>query len=126
MEQTAVKRDVHSIITDRIISQLEMGVVPWRYPWVKAGAPKNFITKNSYRGMNIWLLANLGYEHNYFLTFKQITELGVSVRKGERGHFVVFWKKKEKEVQKRDGTKENKMVSVLRYYVVFNIAQCKN
>ena len=124
MEETNVKRDVYSIVTDRIISQLEQGVIPWRKPWVDAGIPRNFITMRPYRGMNIWMLASLGYERNYFLSFKQVQDLGASVRKGEKGHMVVFWQKKEQDVE--EGAANPKVKYILRYYLVFNIAQCDN
>ncbi|HTB32790.1 MAG TPA: zincin-like metallopeptidase domain-containing protein [Bacteroidia bacterium] len=124
MSETTVKRDVYSIVTDRIISQLEQGSIPWRKPWSDAGQPRNLITMRPYRGMNVWLLGSLGYELNLFLTFKQVKELGGTVRKGERSHMVVFWRRKPKEMEKNDGEKEIKVVSMLRYYLVFNVAQC--
>ena len=30
MNETAVRRDVYSIVTDRIISQIEQGEIPWK------------------------------------------------------------------------------------------------
>src|ERR1035441_4380026 len=95
---TAKKKDVYTIVTDRIIEQLEQGTIPWRTPWTSAGVPCNFITMRPYRGMNVWMLASLGYGRNYFLSFKQVQDLGASVRKGEKGHMVVFWQKKEQEM----------------------------
>ena len=41
--------DVYEIITDRIVQQLEAGVVPWRKPW-SAGAhgwPKNLVSRGN-------------------------------------------------------------------------------
>jgi antirestriction protein ArdC len=125
MRETAVRRDVYSIVTDRIISQLEQGDIPWRKPWADAGRPRNLISVKPYRGINVWLLGSLGYEHNYFLTFKQVKELGATVRKGEKSHLVVFWQRISKEVEKKDGTKEKRMTSLLRYYLVFNVGQCE-
>ena len=49
---------VYQIITDRIIVQLENGVVPWHKPW-KAGEhgwPKNLVSKKEYRGINVFVL----------------------------------------------------------------------
>jgi len=37
MEKTVGKRDVYSIVTDRIIEKLEQGVVPWKQPWQDSG-----------------------------------------------------------------------------------------
>ncbi len=113
-------RDVYTIVTDRIIEHLEKGVIPWRQPWTEAGLPKNLITKRQYRGINIWLLATLHHSQNYFLTFKQVKELGGSVKQGEKSCPVIYWNWVEKE-NKETGKKEQ--VPFLRYYNVFNISQ---
>ena len=114
--------DVYNIVTNRIIEQLEKGVVPWHQTWTEAGLPKNLITGKQYRGINVWLLNSLHYEQNYFLTFKQIQELGATVKKGEKSHEVIFWKWLERE---NKDTKETERIPMLRYYRVFNIAQCE-
>jgi len=107
--------DVYSIITNRIIEQLEKQIIPWRKPWTEGGHPQNLFTKRPYTGMNTWLLGSLGYQQNYFLTWKQLKAVGASVKKGEKGTMVVFWKRIPQE--------EGKVKSILRYYYVFNIAQ---
>jgi antirestriction protein ArdC len=133
MEQNDQKtRDVYAIATNKIIEHLEKGTVPWRKPWTDAGLPKNLISKKPYRGINVWLLAMCGYPHNLFLTFKQIKELGGSVKKGEKAHIVLFWKwiKKDKATDTDtsqhlgEATDKPKMKPLLRYYLVFNIDQC--
>lgn len=121
--QTEKKFDVFTIVNNRIIEQLEKGTVPWRQPWKEAGPPRNLITSRPYRGLNVLLLASLGYPYNLFLTLKQINELGGSVRKGEHACPVVFWSKKEGEPDEK-GEKEIKRI--LRYYSVFNFDQCIN
>lgn len=117
--------DVYQVVTDRIILLLEQGAVPWRQPWTDKGLPMNAITKRPYRGINMMLLNSLDYQHNLFLTWKQIKTIGGSVLKGETGAMVVFTKMIEKEVEK-NGKKEMEKRSFLRYYKVFNIAQCKD
>lgn len=117
--------DVYSLITNRIIELLETGTVPWRQPWTEKGIPKNAISKRPYRGINMMLLNCLDYSHNLFLTWKQIKTVGGSVLKGEKGTLVVFAKMTEKDVEK-NGKMEKEMKSVLRYYKVFNIEQCKD
>lgn len=115
------KIDVYELVTSRIIELLEKGVVPWQQPWTEAGLPQNLLTKKPYAGINVWILASLGYERNYFLTFKQVKDLGGSVKIGEKSCPVVFWKWSEKE----DPTsKAPRKVSMIRYYSVFNIEQC--
>jgi antirestriction protein ArdC len=115
--------DVYSIVTNRIIEHLEKGVIPWRQTWTKAGLPKNLISQKPYRGINVWLLNSLGYSQNQFLSFKQVKEMGGSVKDGEKSHEVIFWKWTEKENKE---TKETENVPLLRYYRVFNIDQCSD
>ncbi|WP_050179609.1 ArdC family protein [Domibacillus robiginosus] len=103
---------IYKMVTDRIIEQLEKGVVPWRRPW-KNGTPVNWVTQRPYRGINS-LLLGLGE----YATFKQIGEAGGKVRKGEKGQIVVFWKWIERE-NEESGEKEQ--IPFLRYYKVFNV-----
>ncbi len=121
--------DVYGIVTNRIIEQLNKGTVPWRKPWADGGLPKNIISGNHYRGINLMLLAMEGFEHNLFLSFKQVHDIGGKVKKGEKGLMVVYWNKvdskEEVAVQTNEST-EQKKKSILRYYYVFNIAQCEN
>jgi antirestriction protein ArdC len=86
----------------------------------------NAVTGKPYRGVNIFLLAFLGYKVPLFLTYKQANALGGTVRRGERGHMVIFWKilKKKIEGEKAEGEKKGASFPILRYYTVFNIEQC--
>ena len=124
-QQTTSKIDVYQLVTDQIISLLEQGIIPWQRPWAEAGVPANLLSKRQYRGINLWLLLSLNYEQNYFLTWDQIKSMGGSVKKGETGHIVVFWKPVQKKAEEDKDTKQ-KQVPMLRYYKVFNIAQCRD
>ena len=42
--------NVYEIVTEKIVEQLEQGVVPWKQPW---GWPRNFVTRQEYRGINV-------------------------------------------------------------------------
>lgn len=114
------KRDVFQIVTDRIIVQLEKGVIPWKQNWIAndLALPMNLSTRKHYRGINVLLLSSLGYERNFFLTVNQLMEFGGKVKEGEKGCPVVYWKTFEEE----EGKPRRK--PVLRYYTVYNIAQC--
>lgn len=105
---------VYQIVTDRIIQQLEKGVIPWQKPWSASGAPRNLVSKKPYQGMNYFMLGNTG--ENWFLTFNQAKKLGGKVKKGSSGYPVVFWK--FLEVEDRE-TGEIKRVPLLRYFTVF-------
>ena len=56
-------------------------------------------------------------------TFKQWTEKGGKIRKGEKSEIVVFWKFQIIEEENEDGEKEEKKIPMLRYYNVFHISQ---
>ncbi len=114
-------KDVYTIVTERIIEQLNKGTAPWRQPWSFAGKPQNLISGRPYNGINLMLLACLGYEHNLFLTSKQLKEIGGSIKHDERPHIVVFWNFPDKEEPEKE---EKKKTPYLRYYTVFNIEQC--
>ena len=117
--------DVFQIVTNRIIEQLEHQVIPWRKPWTEGGHPQNLFSKRPYTGMNTWLLGSLGYAQNYFLTWKQVKAVGASVKKGEKGTMVVFWKKLPPD-EAKNATEPQQAKTVLRYYHVFNIAQVED
>ncbi len=58
-----VQRDnLYREITDKIIAELEQGIVPWVKPWTSShqlcplGLPVNGLTRRSYSGINILLL----------------------------------------------------------------------
>jgi len=122
---TEKRVDVYALVTNRIIELLEQGTVPWQKPWSSGGMPQNLISKRSYRGINLMLLNAMNFEHNQFLTFKQLKTIGASVNKGEKGAFVVFTKMEEKETQK-DGVPSVEKKYILRYYKVFNVSQCRD
>ena len=114
---------VYEIITDRIMKKLEDGTVPWRMPWnANAGLPKNLVSRKEYRGINVFLTGSQGYESPYWLTFKQARELGGYVKEGAKGTPIVYCEHYTKEVVKGDEVEERE-ISFLRYYTVFNVAQ---
>lgn len=113
----------YDLITERIVALLEQGTVPWRKPWnVKAGMPRNLLSKKPYRGVNTWLLHSMQYESPFWLTYRQALELGGHVRKGEKACPVVFWKQLSIE---DDATGETEKIPMARLYSVFNVAQCE-
>lgn len=122
----------YEVITDRIISQLKQGCVPWQRPWTKADTPKNLVSRKEYRGINVFLLAATGYESPWWLSFNQARGLGGHVRQGEHGVPVIFWKwievqQGENDLGEAEGMGEAapgaRMRPFLRYYTVFNLAQ---
>src|SRR5271170_6449031 len=116
---------VPEIITQNVLKQLEQGVAPWRKPW-SSSIPRNLVSKKSYRGLNVFLLATQGYGSPYWVTFNQAKRLGAYVRQRENGTLVSFWKFNEYARKNgKTGELENKTSVLLRYYRVFNIEQCE-
>lgn len=121
---TTSKKSVYEIITERILQELAAGVIPWKKPWKSTGMPRNLTTKKAYRGMNVFTLGMAGYGSPFWATFKQVGDLGGSVRKGEKSLPVVFWNWKETE-EIDPATGKNKKIPFLRYYSVWNLEQCE-
>lgn len=115
-----MSKSVYEMVTDRIIEQLEKGMIPWQKPWtgIRSGA-FNRISKKPYSLLNQMLLKFDGE----YASYKQWQDLGGHVRKGEKSEIVVFWKIQPVEEEKEDGTKEIKQIPFLRYYNVFHISQ---
>lgn len=114
---------VAEIVTSRIIESMAQGNVPWRKPWSSIGTPRNATSNRPYSGVNTVLLSLNPYSDNRWLTYKQATELGGHIRKGEKATLVIFWK--QHQVWANDGDDETKLIPLLRYYNVFNVEQCE-
>ena len=113
---------IYEQITDRIITLLSQGTVPWQKPWkAHTGLPRNLVSQKPYRGINVFLLLAMSYESPFWLTFRQALQLGGNVRKGEKSCPIVFWKQTTID-DKESG--EPQKIPLLRFYHVFNVAQC--
>ena len=110
--------DIYKEVSDRIIAQLENGVIPWQKPWIACGNAISHTTGKSYSLLNQMLLGKPGE----YLTFAQCQKEGGKVKKGEKSSMVVFWKFIEQEDEE---THEKKQVPFLRYFNVFHIDQCE-
>ncbi len=115
--------DIYAAVTDRIIQQMEQGIIPWQKPW-------GGITGNAYSGstgkpyslLNQMLLNRPGA----YYTFNQIQKMGGNVRRGEKSSIVVFWKQiPVKEQDSQTGEIKSSVVPMLRYYNVFHADQCE-
>jgi antirestriction protein ArdC len=126
----ASRPSIYQTVTERIISSLKAGVIPWEKPWKTpryAGGPfpRNFYTGKPYRGINVLLLWSSEYSSPFWLTFKQAQALKGSVRKGEHGTPIVFYKQLPEHATKDEEAGEDERVPfVLCHYTVFNVEQC--
>ena len=119
--------NIYQEITDRIIAELEKGIIPWHKPWtgVKSGAI-SYATGKPYSLMNQFLL-----KPGEYATFKQVAEKGGHVKKGAKAKMVVFWKilhrdKKDESgtiITGADGKPMQETIPMLRFYNVFNVVE---
>ena len=123
-------KDLYTEVTDRIIEQLEQGVIPWQKPWtgVNSGAISH-ATGRAYSLLNQLILSKPGE----YLTWNQVKKEGGNVRRGAKAKTVVFWKVLPKErrdpitgevVTNADGNPIIDGLPVLRYFQVFHIDDC--
>lgn len=106
---------VYKYVTERIIAELEKGVIPWKKPW-KGQKAINYVSRKEYQGINTLLLPFPGE----YLTFNQVRKLKGKVKKGEKSSMIVFYKfieKKDKDGEVTD------TFPLLRYYNVFHLSQ---
>ncbi len=110
--------DLYQTITDRMIKEMEQGLIPWRKPWMASGSAVSHTTGKPYSLLNQMLLGKPGE----WITFSQCQQEGGHIRKGEKASMVVFWKWLGQDDEE---THEVKQVPFLRYYNVFHIDQCE-
>lgn len=131
-KKTTPRRDYCDELTQQIIAKLEEGVMPWRKPWdaskcASAYSPMNPTTGRTYRGINALALAMS--PHTFvsgdprWCTYKQASDRGWQVRKGETSSIVFFYKKIV--VKDKDGSdhEDERSIPMLRAYPVFHASQ---
>lgn len=119
-------QNTYEIVAKTIVEQMEQGVAPWRKEWLANGyTPLSLSSRKRYNGTNYMLLSfsamARGYASPWWGTYKQITEMGGGVRKGEKGTPVVLYKSFNTE----DANGKEKKAVVMRYFTVFNAEQAE-
>jgi antirestriction protein ArdC len=124
------RRDIHSEITnallDAILADPGRPQMPWRRTAGPLYMPSNALTRNAYRGINVvslWVSAEVKrYTTPIWATYRQWSELGAQVRKGERSTLVVFYKEYDAEPDPGNADDDGKR-RVARASYVFNADQ---
>jgi antirestriction protein ArdC len=129
----ALRKDVYTRVTERIVADLEAGVRPWVRPWNgkhAAGRISRPLRHNGqpYAGINIislWCAASAcGFAAPIWMTFRQAGELGGHVRKGESGSLVVYANKITRvDTDAETGNETEREIPFLKGYTVFNVEQ---
>jgi antirestriction protein ArdC len=129
---TITQPDVYTRVTNKIIEDLEKGQLTWRKPWSSEHLAENVsrpLRANDvpYTGINTIMLwataAEKGYTSQYWMTYKQASEMKAQVRKGEKATTVVYADKITKEEADESGEAKTKHIPFLKTYAVFNVEQ---
>ncbi len=122
--------DIFAAVTDRIIAELESGIIPWNRPW--SGVSEGAIRRSNGKPYSLINQLLLGKPGEY-LTFKQCKDEGGKVKKGAKSKMVVFWKVLHREkkdasgnvIRDENGLPVDDPIPMLRYYNVFHIDDCE-
>jgi antirestriction protein ArdC len=130
------RTDISERITSQIITAIEAGAsehwMPWHHDGSAITTPVNVASRKAYRGVNVTALWAAAHAANYpagiWGTYRQWQALGAQVRKGERGHLVVFWKiaDRHREADAQEGDEDRDEPAWRKFargYTVFNRAQ---
>lgn len=117
---------IAKIVAQRFIDMIESGMADgkWTAPWVKMATdfPTNAVTGKQYRGYNIFSLWAAGFRSQHWATFNQWKSVDATVKKGEKGTLVVFWKIIDSKYE-TDSKGNPKKVPFLRFTNAFNSEQ---
>ncbi len=134
-----IKKDIHSIITDKILNLLSNNL-KYQRKWilVKNGIASNPYSKINYTGINQLLLSlyieDGNFQINKWLTFQQASELGGKIIKNEKANPIIYFnyiyslnkvKLTTKEYNQLSDTQKKQVTtsSFVNYFNVFNVAQ---
>lgn len=134
----ANNNQVYEIINGIIVKCLNDGICPWRKPW-QVNGKSLYISRsgNPYSFLNTMLLIAQGAKAGEFITLKQANAEGGKVKKGAKSYIITFYKQLICKVEDKNNNnaeitedEENepkiKKIPMLKYYRVFNIADCEN
>lgn len=143
MAQKAVNK-AREELAQMFLASLEKEKLPWQKAWVETniagyGKHKNPVTGSRYRGVNaviLWATAvDNGYSDPRWCTFKQASEKGWTIKKGEKGTHVEYWSYYDTATKQKlsyfdvsailtsNPDRQHDIKCISRIYSVFNAAQ---
>lgn len=129
---TIERQDIYTRITDKIIADLEQGVRTWMKPWNAGNTAGRIIRPlrhngTPYSGINILMLwaeaVSQGFTAPAWMTFRQASELGAHVKKGEKGSLVVYANSITRTEENAKGDETEREIHYMKGYTVFNVEQ---
>ncbi|HBD94634.1 MAG: hypothetical protein A2355_02575 [Spirochaetes bacterium RIFOXYB1_FULL_32_8] len=111
---------IFNAITEKIIEKLESGVIPWKKGW-HSHHNCNFVSGHKYRGINALITGISGYSTNYWLTYHQANNKGISIKKGEKATPIIFFT--YRDIPEKDNPEKIKSIPYITPYYIFNLEQ---
>ena len=107
------------MVTDRIIEQMNKGIIPWHQPWVGGNAMAiSYTTRKAYSMLNQLLLGKPGE----WLTWNQIQAKKGKVKPGAKSRFCVYCQfVKKEDISEEEEEKQRNGYLILKWYRVFHI-----
>lgn len=113
-------KNTYQDITDKIIAQMQQGIIPWTKPWICGGQILSYATGKPYSLLNRMLLGRTGE----YATFNQVQAAGGRVRKGAKADKIYFYKPLINEIETEENGKKvikQKISLIFRSYNVFHL-----
>jgi len=116
-------------VAQKFIDQLEAGTAPWQKPWDPSlpdgTRPLNASSNKTYSGINSLWLGIQSFTDPRWMTYRQASEMGAQVRRGEQGTSVEYWQWEKEEKNKETGKKQTVKLErpKIFYATVFNAEQ---
>lgn len=89
-------KTVFTIVTERILKEMEKGVIPWRRPWDRNGNDNSFLAKNAVSGDTYTFINQilLGMRGGQYVGKQQMETYGGTPKPDTNPYFVTGWFKK--------------------------------
>lgn len=117
--------ETYERVTASILALIDSGdLLPWQKPWKGESVwARSMSSGKLYNGINRWILTLTAQANGWvpwFGTYKQITELGGQVRKGEKSSLAILWKPMTRT---NVATGQEEKFMMLRTFNVFSASQ---
>jgi antirestriction protein ArdC len=110
---------VNDVLTEKIITSLKKGTVPWHKPWI-GGRAMNAINKIPYSGINALITACNDFKSPFYLTANQCKK--INARWSGKATPIMYWSTFIKTVSV-NGKDTDKKFFFNKYYNVWNLDQ---
>lgn len=113
MNANEANEKIYAAVTDKIIAQMETGVIPWKKGWKAISGSYNAKSKRFYSFINQMILWT---KPGAYASFKQWNELGCKVKKGAKAEFIMEWFSKEITYTAKNKDGEEEEVKYRKWY----------